>query len=235
MKTALLIFSFFLLTLTFGQNKEKLGNLLFVKVEVWNTLKTVFEPKSYDLELHLSLQLNKSSHIVGTYGKTTYYIKDKIESSTTPGRFQISERIGTSHHRSSLMYRWFPYSVGNNDINDFLFIEAGLFFHQYIGLTNHTIYENNESNITSINRRDLMFYRYGPQINIGLSRRYGKHSKLKKHAFSPEFFIGVYYNQIKIITDHLTVVSGATQPLQAYTEPKLAIALRAKIGFGFFQ
>lgn len=216
----------------FCQNSPNKGHRFYIKTEAWNSLKIVFEPKSYDLDLQVAFRLSHSSHIVATYGKTTYYLIGTAESTYTPGKFQTMERIGTSNHRSSLMYRWFPNSK-NNDFTDFIFVEGGIFFHDYSGITNLTTYENVETNITGSSRRDLRFLRVGPQLNIGLARRYGKKKNEGQFSFSPEFYIGVYYNHVHIIEDDVTILIGPPEPMEGYHESKIRFALRAKIGFGF--
>lgn len=215
-----------------SQKPNNTGHRFYIKAEAWNALKTVFEPRSYDLDVQFTFRLSHTSQIVATYGKTTYFLTDKAESTYTPGKFQVMELIGTSNHRSSLMYRWFPNSR-NNDITDFIFIEGGFFFHDYSGITNLTTYENVETNIIGINKRDLRFLRIGPQVNIGIARRYGKNKNEGKLSFSPEFYLGVYYNHVHVIQDDVTFLIGPPEPFQDYHESKIRVALRAKIGFGF--
>ncbi|MFT5779898.1 MAG: hypothetical protein ACI837_002857 [Crocinitomicaceae bacterium] len=211
----------------------KIGHLFYLKTEALNSLKFFLEPKSYDLDLQLTYRLSNSLHLVGTYGKTTYYTFGTSESTVTSGKFQQAELIGTSKNRSSLMARWYPFS-GGNDLLDYAFVEAGMFFQEYTGSTVLTIYENEETNVTNQNLRELNFYRLGPQINIGLSRRHTRDVRIRKMSFSPEFFLGFYYNHVKIVQDEVSFLIGAPEPYENYSEPRFRVALRAKIGFGFF-
>jgi hypothetical protein len=212
-----------------AQTPKNIGHRFYVKMEVLNSLKTVIESKSYDIDVQLTYRINNDIHLVGTYGKTTFYLNEDIESILSPNRFKNIERIGTAFNRSSIMVRYYPfYDYGK--ILDFAFIEGGFYFMDYVGVTNNLIYQDNIDNVVEQNRRDLEFYRYGPQLNIGLSKRYEKN---KKTVFSPEFFIGISYNHLDITKDETTFLVGASTPIESYSEFKIGFNLRAKIGIGF--
>lgn len=211
-----------------GQSNDKIGSRFYIKTEVLNSLKTIIEPKSYDLDLQISYRISNPLHLVGTYGKTTFYLADSIPSVLAQNRLRAVELIGTANHRSSLMLRYYPL-YGFEEILDFIFIEGGFYFMDYVGVTNDQILEDNIDNVVEEFKHELEYFRYGPQLNIGLSRRYGNGEKI---IFSPEFFIGVAYNQLDLRKDEITYTIGTPKPFDEYTEQKFRFNLRAKIGIG---
>jgi len=214
------------------QDSVKLGHRFYIKTEILNSLKTVFEPKSYDLDVQLSVRLSNPIHLVATYGKTTFYLNRTAESIYTPDRFQNSELIGEANNRSSLMIRYYPFNYWG-DFMDLLFVEAGAFYMDYTGSTLSTIYEGEESNITNQNLRSLQFERMGPQLNFGISRRFSGYTK-QKFSFTPEIFMGIYYNNINIHRDEVEFIVGPPEEVLPYSEKKVRFSLRAKIGIGIF-
>lgn len=235
-------------TLLFGQvsstdtlkqpPKEKVGHRFYIKTEILNTLlRAVFARPTYDIDIQGTVRLNDHLHLVNTYGKATFDLSETVESAVRPGVYQFVERKGAASHRSGVMLRYYPFNdIGN--AADYLFIEGGLHFQRYRGTTNANVYDSVNMVLESQYVHSLDIYRYGPQVNIGLSQYFlrkeeGAATGVKpKIIFSPEVFIGVMYNQLYLRKDEFTNIVGVT-PNERYSESKVRLTFRAKLGIGF--
>lgn len=221
----------------------KLGHRFYLKTEVLNSLlRMAFAPKTYDWDVQGTVMISNKVHWVSTYGKSTYNILDSVPSTERKGFVMIQHRKGEANNRFSSMIRYYPFQGFKTEV-DYLFIEAGFHFQHYNGSTDLLIHDSlfiSESQLI----HELDFYRLGPQVNFGISQRFfnwdvytsGNSSrKLKRISFSPEAFIGVYYNGLKIFKDEYTQVLGITEyDNSPYSESKIRLILRAKIGIGLF-
>lgn len=223
--------------LTSKVENTKIGNRFYLKTEILNTaLRAVFVKHTYDVDIQASFRLTNHLHIVNTYGKTTFYLENQQQSSESPNLFLANQRIGTSLHRSSSMLRYYPF----NDMRiwcDYIFIEGGFHFQKYKGVTNSEIFDTTTATTLNYFSHYIDMYRYGPQINIGLSQyfqqEYDNELSRSKIFFSPEFFIGISYNQIQILRDELVNHIGTMVSTESYTEPKIRFNFRMKLGIGF--
>ena len=219
-------------------DKEKIGYSFYLKTELLNTLiRAMFVKQTYDVDLQASFRLNNKLHLVSTYGKTTFSMFDDIESNERPNVFQHTERTGTAFHRSSLMLRYYPFQEFYNWA-DFLFVEGGFHFHHYVGKTIGSVFDSTNMVIENKFLHNIEMYRYGPQLNIGMSLYFENLDELDtdykkpKVIFSPEFYIGVSYSHLDIIKDDFTNTIGF-MPNEPYSEDKFRFTFRLKIGIGF--
>jgi hypothetical protein len=217
--------------------KTKIGHRFYIKAELLNTaIRFAFVPKTYDVDLQATVRLTDRLHLVNTYGKTTFYINESTPSITRPHVYQFAELIGTAYHRSSCMLRYYPFNDMEN-LADYLFVEGGMSFQYYRGITNSGVYDSTIMTYESQYRHQIDMYRFGPQVNFGLSyyfqRPENEFAKKQRIIFSPEFFVGVLYNHLYILKDEVTDIVGYTDA-ESYSEPKFRLTLRAKIGIGIF-
>ncbi len=134
------------------------------------------------------------------------------------------------------MLRYYPF----NDLHswgDYIFIEGGVHFQKYKGKTNGEIYDTTSASTINLYTHFIDMYRYGPQINIGMSQYFqpslGDEVEKPKLIFSPEFFIGISYSQIYTLRDE-TINYIGTIAHENYVEPKFSLNFRVKLGIGFF-
>ncbi len=218
--------------------KEKIGYDFYLKTEFLNTLvRAVFVRPTYDVDIQAGFRLTNKLHLVGTYGKTTFDLTEEMESSLRPNVFMHIERTGTSFHRSSLMLRFYPFHDYHNGV-DFLFVESGVHFQNYRGMTAGSVFDSTNLVYENKYEHQIEMYRFGPQLNIGMSLFFDEKAdfegyfKRRNLIFSPEFFIGIQYYALRINKDEFTNIIG-TMPNEPYSEAKFHFTIRAKIGIGF--
>lgn len=252
MKRTILLFAFVMISsICFSQSdsipepKLKLGHTFYLKIEALNSLaRMAFAPNTFDVDLQGTIKLSNSFHWVNTYGKTTFDLTDSVPSIDREGVVMVQHRTGTALHRSSSMLRYYPFVEWENAM-DYLFVEGGFHFQHYKGLTEGNVHDSlfvMESQF----EQHLDFYRYGPQLNIGISARFadlGSNGKsiydLKKPStrisFSPEILIGLVYTNLHMINEEYVQLLGESVFDSAgYSESKLSFTIRAKIGIGLF-
>ncbi|HLP11824.1 MAG TPA: hypothetical protein VK177_07835 [Flavobacteriales bacterium] len=217
---------------------EKKGHLFYLKTEILNSaLRYLFVKPTYDLDVQLTTRLANQFHLVGTYGKTTFDLADRVESAERMGVWMYTEQKGTAYNRSSLMLRYYPFKNFDN-VLDYCFVELGMHYQRYKGYTLGEIYDSTNMAYESSYRHVLDMHRYGPQLNIGISYFFepgegwsvGEKNKI---MISPEFFIGVMYNNVTYTVNDFQDIYGTTIH-EPYSEPKFKPTFRVKIGIGIF-
>ena len=216
---------------------KKMGKTFYLKTEWLNTgLRYFFAKPTYDIDIQGTLRLTNHLHLVATYGETTFDLSTKVASIERQNVFQEVQRTGKAQHRSSLMFRYYPFEE-LEQLHHYLFFELGGHFAQYTGTTDYKIYDENAAIYETDYLHHLEMYRYGGQLNVGLSLfhvekprwDYLNNSTL---IFSPEIFAGVSYTELQLLQDEYTTVIG-TAPTETYSEQKFRLHLRAKLGIGF--
>jgi hypothetical protein len=218
----------------------KLGHRFYLKTEVLNSLaRMAFAPNTFDYDVQGTVMITNKFHWVNTYGKATFNLSDSVESIERAGVYMIQKRTGKAEHRSSSMLRCYPFENWKSAV-DYLFIEGGVHFQHYTGATAGMVRDSMYV-IESQFEQQLEFFRFGPQINVGISMRfadwdiYDDKKRKRRISFSPEALIGVVYNHLYLIKDDFTQLVGLTDVSNApYSEKKLRLTLRAKIGIGLF-